>query len=138
MKKRVLVLILPIVTLVLEILPYSAVLNFMLPSADGSTVGRFKEYYSYFSLTPFGYANYAPLITAVLTCVILFLLGLYCLTGKQRLAVAAKNVLWACTVISLGPLLFGISFFSMVGVLITVSLIAELLLLHFIIKASGK
>ncbi len=134
MKKRLLCLILPIVTLILEILPYGAALNFMLPSVDGTTVGHFRELYSYFDLMPFGYANFAPLITAVITCIILLLLVLYCITGKQRLAIAARNILCVCAVISLGPLTLGIRFFSVVGALITISLVAELLLLHFTIK----
>ncbi len=136
MKKRIPYLILPIITLILEILPYGAVLNFMLPSEDGTTIGHFRELYSYFSLIPFGWANFAPLITAIITCVILLLLIIYCITGKKRLAVAAKHVLCVCAVFSLGPLVFGINYFSVTGALITVSLIAELLLIHFTVKKS--
>lgn len=135
MKKRALYLILPIVTLILELLPYGAVLNFMRPSADGTTIGHFRELYSYFDLTPFGYANFAPLITAVLTCIILLLLVIYWITGKQRLVIVVRKILCVCAVISLGPLVFGIRFFTVVGALITVSLVAELLFLHFTVKA---
>lgn len=135
MKKRLLYLILPIVTLILEILPYGAALNFMRPSEDGTTVGHFRELYSYFDLMPFGYANFAPLITAVITCIILLLLVIYCVTGKQRLVIVARNILCVCAVISLGPLVLGIHFFTVVGALITVSLVAELLLLHLTVKA---
>lgn len=138
MKKRILFLILPIITLVLEILPYGAVLNFMRPCEDGTTIAHIRELYSYFSLTPFGWANFAPLITAIITCVILVLLVIYCITGKQRLAVTARNLLCVCTIFSLGPLVFGINYFSVVGALITVSLIAELLLLYFTVKEPKK
>lgn len=131
MKKRLLVLILPLITLILEILPYGAVCNFALPATDGS-IGHFRELYSYFDLVPFGYANFAPLITAITTCIVLLLLILYCITNKQRLAITAKNILYVCTVFSLGPLVLGIRFFSVVGALITVTLIAELILLHFL------
>ena len=75
MKRRLLCLVLPIITLILEILPYGAVCNFMRPPAnEGDPIGHFRELYSYFDLTPFGYANFAPLITAVITCIILLLL----------------------------------------------------------------
>ena len=135
MKKRLLYLILPIVTLVLEILPYGAVLNFMRPSiTEGASAGRFKELYSYFDLMPFGYGNFAPLITAVITCIVLLLIVVYGLTGKTKWAVMAKNILYICTAFSLGPLVFGVSFFSVVGALITISLISELILIHFTIK----
>ena len=55
MKKRLLYLILPLVTVILELLPYGAVCNFMNPEGD-----PWRETFSYFSLTPFGYANFAP------------------------------------------------------------------------------
>ena len=59
MKKRALYLILPIVTLVLECLPFGAVCNFALD--QGETV---RKTFSYFDPVPFGYANFAPLLTA--------------------------------------------------------------------------
>ena len=136
MKKRLLFLILPIITLILEILPYGAVCNFMLPSADGTSVGHFRELYSYFDLTPFGYANFAPLLTALMSCIITLLVIVYCFTGKQGLLNATRTFLWVCTVISLGPLVLGIRFYSVVGALITISLLAELVFLSFTSKAS--
>lgn len=129
MKKRLLVLLLPLTTLILEIIPYGAVCNFALPATDGS-IGHFRELYSYFDLIPFGYANFAPLITAIITCIVLLLLILYCITNKQRLAYTAKNILYVCAGFSLGPLVLGVSFFSVVGALITITLIAELILLY--------
>ena len=139
MKKRLLSLILPIVTLILESLPYGAVLNFMLPATtEGVPPGRFRELYSYFDLTPFGYANFAPLMTAVITCIILLLIIIYCLSGKQSWAVAAKNILYVGIIVSFGPLLFGITFFSVVGLLISLSLIGELILLRRLTKVEGR
>ena len=126
MKKRFLYLLLPIITLILEILPYGAVCNF----SDGPT-SIIRKTFSYFSIIPFGYANFAPLITAVLTCVVLILLLLYCFTGKDNWATKSKIVLSIGAVISFGPLLFGIRYFSAVGLLISLGLIAELALLHF-------
>ena len=46
MKKRFVYLILPVITLILEIIPYGAVLNFGRPAEDGS-IGYFRETYSY-------------------------------------------------------------------------------------------
>lgn len=134
MKKRLLCLILPIITLILEILPYGAVLNFMRPAAtEGVPPGRFRELYSYFDLTPFGYANFAPLITAIITCLILLLLVIYCLTNRQRLAITARNILYVCAVFSLGPLVLGFRFYSVVGALITIALIGEIVLLYYLL-----
>ena len=137
MKKRLLYLILPIVTLILEILPYGAVCNFMLPSTtEGVPAGRFRELYSYFDLTPFGWGNFAPLITAIITCIILLILLIYCFTGIERLTKTAKNILCVGAVISFGPLVLGPHFLSVLGVLISLSLIGEFLLLRRFTKAS--
>lgn len=132
MKKRLLYLILPIITLVLELLPYGAVCNFANPEGP-----PWRRTFSYFSLTPFGYANFSPLLTAVLICVVLVLLLVYLFTSKHRIVKATKILLCLAVVLSLCPLLLGISYFSVVGVLITVSLIAEFALLLFSDRATN-
>ena len=129
MKKRFLYLLLPIITLILEILPYGAVCVFA-----PSPTERVKETFSYFDLTPFGYANFAPFLTAIITCLIFVLLLVFCIKGNVRTAIKAKNILYVAVVISLGPLVFGIPYYSLIAVLITLSLVAELLLLQFTIK----
>ena len=129
MKKRFLYLVLPIITLILEVLPYGAVCIFASSPTD-----RIRETFSYFDLTPFGYANFAPFLTALITCLIFILLLIYWLKGNVVFAIKAKNILYVAAVMSLGPLVFGLSYFSVVGALITTCLIAELLLLQFRIK----
>ena len=66
--KKISLVVLPAITIALEILPLGAVCIFA-----PSPTERAKETFSYFSPIPFGYANFAPLITAVLTVVILLL-----------------------------------------------------------------
>lgn len=129
MKKRFLYLILPIITLILEILPYGAVCNFANPEGD-----PWRKTFSYFDLTPFGYANFAPLLTAILTCVILVMLLIYLFTGKQGIASATKVMVAIGMLLSLCPLMFGINFFSVLGALITVSLVAQFVLMQLTIK----
>ena len=133
MKKRFLYLVLPIITLILEVLPYGAVCIFASSPTD-----RIRETFSYFDLTPFGYANFAPLFTAIITCLVFILLLVYCVKGNVRFAIKAKNILYVAIVMSLGPLVFGFAYFSLVGGFITVSLLAELLLLHFTMKNSAE
>lgn len=133
MRKRLPYFILPIVTLVLEILPYGAVCNFANPEG-----APWRRTFSYFDLTPFGYANFAPLLTAITTCVILALLLIYLFTGKNRIVAIIKVMLCAGTVLSLCPLLFGVRFFSVVGALITVSFVAEFILLYFSSRANAN
>ena len=129
MKKRFLNLILPIITLVLEALPYGAVCVF-----SSSPTERIRKTFSYFDLTLFGYANFSPFLTAIITCIVFILLFLYFLKGNTVFAMKAKNILYVAAVMSLGPLVFGLAYFSVVGGFITVSLVAELLLLHFALK----
>ena len=137
MKKRFSYLILPFITLILELLPYGAVCNFMRPSTtQGIPSGRFRELYSYFDLTPFGYANFAPLVTAIMTCFVLLILVIYCFIGKKFLVKAAKNMIGVSAVTSFGPLALGPHFLSVVGILISASLIVEFILLFRFTKAS--
>ena len=128
MKKRLLYLMLPVITLILEILPYGAVCNFANPEGES-----WRKTFSYFDPTPFGYANFAPLLTAMITCAILVLLLVYLFTGKHHMLSLTKGLLCIGTVLSLCPLLYGFSFFTLVGALITVSFIAELVFL-FVVK----
>ncbi len=128
MKKRFSYLILPIITLILEILLYGAVCNFAISPSE-----RYRETFSYFDLTPFGYANFAPFITAIITCIIIVLLLIYCVTNKHKIAIAVRNILCVCAILSLCPLMFGVDYFSVVAVFITISIVAELLLLHLIV-----
>ena len=118
MKKRLLLLILPVVTLVLELLPVSAVLRFANPEGE-----PWVAKYSYFDLTPFGYANFGPFITAVLTCILIALLVIYAIKGNRKILATAKLVLWLTIVASFAPLFFGVQFYSLVGGFISLTLI---------------
>ena len=120
--KKISLVVLPAITIALEILPLGAVCIFA-----PSPTERVKETFSYFSLTPFGYANFAPLITATLT-VAIFLLSLFSL--KKKGVLKALFVLSIITVvISLLPLVYGLSYFTFVGALITMALVTECILI---------
>ncbi len=129
MKKKLLYLIFPIIALILEILPYGAVCNFATESN-----GIIRETFSYFDLVPFGYANFSPFLTAIITCAVLALSVIYLFADKPIMLKVTKALSCAAVVLSLCPLLYGISYYSLVGALITVSLIAELVLLFVTTK----
>ncbi len=133
MKKKLLYLALPIIALVLETLPYGAVCNF----ATGPNE-MIRKTFSYFDLTPFGYANFPPFLTAITTCAVLALLVIYLFADKAPVLKAAKVLSCIGAVLSLCPLLYGIGYYSLVGVLITVSLIAESILLFITAKKTNK
>lgn len=119
--KKISLALLPALTIALEALPTGAVCIFA-----PSPTERVKETFSYFSLTPFGYANFAPLITAALTVVIL-LLSLISL--KKNSVLDAVLVLSAiAAVASLLPLMYGLDHYTLTGAFITASLIAQCIL----------
>ena len=116
MKKKLIMLCTTLIALVLEILPYGAVCNFANPEGE-----PWRRTYSYFDLTPFGYANFAPFIVALLTCVLIILI-VVSLVSKKEMKASILAVSAIATVLSLAPLLYGIRFFSVVGALISVAL----------------
>ena len=116
MKKKLIILCTTLVALVLEILPYGAVCNFWNPEGE-----PWRYTYSYFDLTPFGYANFAPFIVALLTCALAVMIVVSLVSNKtMRSPILAVSAI--ATVLSLAPLLYGISFFSIVGAFIFVAL----------------
>ena len=118
--KKVCLAVLPALTIVLELLPLGAVCIFATSPTE-----RVKETFSYFSLTPFGYANFAPLITATLT-VAIFLLSLFSLKKGVLKALFVLSII--TVVISLLPLMYGLNYYTLVGAFITVTLVIESIL----------
>ena len=105
-----------LIALVLEILPYGAVCNFALD--EGKSL---RQTFSYFDLTPFGYANFAPFVVALLTCALTVMI-VVSIVSKKPMRTPILTVSAIATVLSLAPLLYGISFFSIVGAFISVAL----------------
>lgn len=73
------------VALVLEMLPIGAVMVFATSPTE-----RTIEVYSYFSMLPVGYANFAPLLTGILT-ILIILLGVIALFRFDKAASIQKN-----------------------------------------------
>lgn len=123
MKKKLAMLSVSAVTLILEALPYGAVCIF---AEDGGW--GIRRTYSYFDPTPFGYANFGPLVTAVLSCAVcvLCLVRIWKDGPVLKRAVAVLAALSAVT--SLLPLFFGLAYLTATGVLITVSILVLLVL----------
>ena len=103
--------------LVLELLPNGVVLNFANPEGE-----PWRRTYSYFSLIPFGYANFGPFITAVLTCVLIVLILTCWFKFSKKLNVAIKSLSGVAIVTSLFPLMFGADNVTIIGVVITILL----------------
>ncbi len=109
--------------LVLEALPNGVVLWWAAPSNEP----RKYTMYSYFALTPYGYAHFSPLITAALTVAAAIFTIIVMLLGKR--SGKPRNALFVClvvtAVISACPVLYGFKYVTVIGVLITLSLVVS-------------
>ena len=118
--KKFIPLIFLVLVLILEILPYGAVCNFANPEGE-----PWRETYSYFNLLPFGYANFGPFITAVLTCVMVVFAVLFSLKPMPKVLPVWKVIAVVTIVTSLAPIMYGLHFYSVVGGVISLLLVAE-------------
>lgn len=117
--KRYLLIVLPLAALVLELLPNGVVLRFANPEGE-----PWVRTYSHFDMTPFGYANFGPLIAAVLTCVLLLLVVIYFFKPRKGINTAIMNVSGFATVAAFGPLMFGTDYLTVIGIVVGLLLAA--------------
>ena len=120
-KQPIVIFAILIVILVLELLPYGAVLHFGNPEGE-----PFRETFSYFDLTPYGYANFGPFITALQTCSLLVMSVVDLFLNNRRLKNALRIVAFVALVTSLGPLL--VNCYSIIGGAISILLLAVLII----------
>jgi hypothetical protein len=121
-RKQLIILIAVLIAiLVLEVLPYGAVLHFANPEGE-----PFRETFSYFDLTPYGYANFGPFITALLTCSLLVMSVVDLFLSNRRLKNALRIVTFVALIASLGPLL--VNCYSIIGGAISILLLAVLII----------
>lgn len=119
-KGKVCLIIFPLAAIALELLPFGVTMDFA-----SSPVETVTHTYSYFSMMPFGYGNFFPLITAVLSCIV-FVCSVMAAAWKSRRVCRVLSILSAFVlVISFMAFMVGLKNFSFVGGGITVSLALE-------------
>lgn len=128
--KRLRLLVLPLAALVLEAMPFSAVMIFAVQGDDGA-IEYIRRTTSYFSLTPFGYADFGPLLTALLSCLLLALTVWLCVRPGTGIYKAVLTVNALAVITSLLPLFLGTAFYSLAGAVISLALTAQLLYLLY-------
>lgn len=126
MKKRLLLLIAPIIALILECLPYGVIMYYAIN--DGRD--RAPVTFSYFDpVVPFGGANFCAPLTGIFTGVIIILSLIYVFAAKQGLKTAIMVFAALGVAFSmLSPLVFGLDTISVINVIVTVCLLAEAIL----------
>lgn len=110
--------------IVLEALPYGVVAIFATSPEVNETI---IELYSYFDFLPYGYGNFAPLTTAILT-VLLAVLTFVLIFVKRpltRLRTTQFVATAVTAVISVCPMLFGYEYITIIGVFVTLLLVAS-------------
>ena len=118
-KQPIILIAVLIAILVLEIFPYGAVLHFANPDGE-----PFRATFSYFDPTPYGYANFGPFITAILTCVLLTLSVINLFADKCKKAI--KIISFVALITSLMPLF--VNCYSMIGGVISILLLAVVII----------
>ncbi len=131
MKNKIIFLIANILTLCFEIFTKGAVCIFATPEKT------IPEYFSYFSLTPYGYANFGPFITAILTCVLFVFAVLMFTPLSDKIKKAVKIVSLISVITSLLPLImFGFDYFNIYSYIISALLIIQFIIT--LIKGATK
>lgn len=116
------------VALVLEILPIGSVMVFA-PSPDE----RVTRIYSYFSLLPVGYANVTPMLTGILTIVIIVMgiIAVFKFDKSSKL----RKVAFICSVISFLFSIIPLFLFGMVGMTVASYAVSGAILLSICLQA---
>ena len=117
--KRIALLVLPLTALILELFPSGVVLRFANPEGE-----PWVRTYCHFDLTPFGYANFGPLIAAALTCVLLLLVVIYLIKPRKGLNTAIMNVSGFAAVAAFAPVMFGLEYLTVIGIVVGLLLAA--------------
>ena len=119
MKKRFYWLVaMSLLTILLECLPAGAVLIFV--NSEGEPLRRT---YSYFDLTPYGYANFGPLLTAAVTVVLVVLAAILAMRPQRALCSWVLGTSGVAFLLSLAPLFYGWNYFTPVACCISAVLL---------------
>ena len=116
------------IALVLEVLPIGVVMVFA-TSPTKQTI----EVYSYFSLLPVGYANFTPLLTGILT-ILIILLGAIALFRFDR-AAGIRKTIFVCSIISLLFSIVPLFLFGTVGMTVASYAVSCAILLSICLQA---
>ena len=129
-RQKIFTLIHLVVLLILEIIPYGAVCSF---ADDGGE--SIRKTYSYFSLVPYGYANFGPFATAVLTVVLLVLCTVNLVKQTATVTKLTSALSAFALFFSVRPLTLGFNYWSVAGVCIT-AILVRVTMLNIKIKKS--
>lgn len=119
-KKSFVLLSITISILILELLPYGAVLEFAHMSPD-LTLSYYEQHFSYFDPIVYGHGHFGPLITAVLTCILAVITVITVFFDDRDVRIALRVVSVLTLLCSMTPMFTGC--YSAVGMAISALLL---------------
>ena len=119
-KRPFILLAITMLILILELLPYGAVLEFAHMSPE-LTLGYYEEHFSYFDPIVYGYGVFGPLLMAVLTCLLAVVTVISVFLENRAVRIALRVVSVLTLLCSLTPMLTGC--YSPVGMAISALLL---------------
>ncbi len=137
-KKNILLIVFPIIAIILELLPNGVTMNWGQRMPDG-TLGTIQKHCSFFNPTPAAYGDFAPFFTAILSTVLLIVCLVFVFSGKGKLAVRILSVAtFVMSVIALVMAIFLLSYYSAIGIAITVALGVQTVLSFYLLSTKAK
>lgn len=137
-KKNILLLVFPVIAIILELLPNGVTMNWGQRMPDG-TLGTIQKHCSFFNPTPAAYGDFAPFFTAILSTVLLIVCLVFVFSGKGKLAVKILSVAtFVMSVIALVMAIFLLSYYSAIGIAITVALGLQMVLSFYMLSTKAK
>ena len=119
-KRSFFLLAISILTLILEIIHYGAVLEFAHMSPD-LTLSYYEQHFSYFNPMVYGHGHFGPLITAVLTCMLAVITVIAVFFENRAVRITLRAVSVLTLLFSLTPMLTDC--YSPVGIAISALLL---------------
>ena len=119
-KRPFVLLAITVMILILEIIPYGAVLEFAHMSPD-LTLSYYEQHFSYFDPMVYGHGHFGPLITAVLSCMLAGIAVITIFFENRAVRIALRVVSVLTLLFSLTPVLTGC--YSPVGMAISALLV---------------
>ncbi len=132
--KKIIMLCVTAITIVLEALPYGFVMRWA--TNEGASVILQKV--AYFDPIAYGYGQFAPMICAILTCVLLILCIVAFFVKKKGLETTIIVFSSLAFVVSVLPLIRQVEYITILSIIITVLLFTNLVLSLVPIKNKDK
>ena len=124
MKRKFYVCLFPLIALILELFPNGVVMRFANPEGE-----PWVKTVSFFDPLPYGYGNFGPFLSALITAALVILSVFYAVKGGRKLKKVLLILSLAAAVFAILPITFGVSYVTAIMVLVFASHIAQIILL---------